>query len=173
MSGWVTIWDVAAEPFRWGSAGEGLWALSVLSVGLSGAAALYRRSAAAAAAAVSVSVVAAGVVVWGSFEHVRRHDACVDASRHESGRIIEGVMREYRPLASYWQRPAEETFMIAGEVVRLPLVGEGCGYHQTSLEGGRLRDGMRVRLHSWEGQILRVEVDRDALLGVAEARPER
>lgn len=169
MSGWVTIWDVAAEPFRWGSAGEGLWALSVLSVGLSGAAALRRRSVAAAAVSLSVAVVAAGVVVWGSFEHVRRHAACVGASRQDAGRVIEGVMREYRPLASYWQRPAEETFMIDGEVVRLPLVGEGCGYHQTSLEGSSLRDGMRVRLHSWEGQILRVEVDRDALLGVAEA----
>jgi hypothetical protein len=170
VSGWVTIFDVAAEPFRWGNAGEGLWALSSLSIGLSGAAALRRRSIVGAALSLSAALAAAGAVMWGSLEHRRHHSECVEASRQDAGRVVEGVVRDYRPLASYWQLPAEETFTVGGETVRFPLVREGCGYHRTTLEGGALHDGLRVRLHAWHGQILRVEVDRDALLGLAEAR---
>jgi len=55
----------------------------------------------------------------------------------------------------------------------LPLVREGCGYHRTALEGSTLHDGMRVRLRAWKGQILRVEVDRDALLGMVEPHQHR
>lgn len=165
MSGWVTLWDVAAEPFRWGEAGEGLWVLSALAIGASGASALRRRSAVAAGAVVAVAVAVSGAVLWRSFQHQREHAACVLASRQDRGRVLEGVVRDHRPLTSYWQRPAQETFTLAGEPVRLPLVPDGCGYHLTSLEGSGLRDGLRVRVRAWQGQILRLEMDRDALLG--------
>jgi hypothetical protein len=74
------------------------------------------------------------------------------------------VVRDHRPLVSYWQRPAQETFTLDGEPVQLPLVREGCGYHLTSLEGSGVHDGVRMRIHAWRGQILRLEMDRDALL---------
>ena len=173
MSGWVTLWDVTSEPFRWGNAGEGLWALSALAIGASGAVALRRRSVLAAALALVASAGGAGVVLWGSLEHQRHHAACVEASRMDEGRVLEGVVRDYRPLSSYWQHPAHETFTVGGESVQVPLVSDACGYHRTSLEGGGLHDGLRVRLRTWEGQILRVEVDRDALLGVVQARQPR
>jgi len=174
VSGWVTIYDVAAEPFRWGNAGEGLWALSSLFLGVSCArATLRRRTVALAALALSLSVAVAGAVLWKSFAHHRSHLECVQASRQDAGQVLEGVVSDYRPLASYWQRPAEETFTLGGELVRLPLVREGCGYHRTALEGSTLHDGMRVRLRAWKGQILRVEVDRDALLGMVEPHQHR
>jgi hypothetical protein len=174
VSGWVTIWDVAAEPFRWGNAGEGLWAASSLFLGIAFArATLRRRTIATAALSMFVSISVAGALVWKSLEHQRHHSECVEASRQQAGEVLEGIVRDYRPLESYWQWPAEETFTLGDETMRLPLVREGCGYHRTTLEGGTLRDGMRVRLLAWRGQILRVEVDRDAALGVADAHDHR
>ncbi|GEJ59518.1 hypothetical protein [Anaeromyxobacter diazotrophicus] len=168
MSGWVTVWDVASEPVRWGSAGEGLWAASALFLGISWAVVLRRRSALAAALALAVSGCVAGGVVWGSLAHHRHHLACVQASLHDEGRVLEGVVRDYERLSSYWQRPAEERFTLAGEALRLPLISGACGYHRTTLEGGAFRNGLRVRLLTWRGQILRVTVDRDALLGIVQ-----
>jgi hypothetical protein len=173
VSGWVTVYDVAAEPFRWGGAGEGLWALSSVFMGVAASRALLRRSTIAAAAALTAALAVAGAVLWQSLEHRRSHLACVEASRHDAGRVLEGVVRDYRPLASHWDRPGHETFRVSGETVRLKVVSDGCGYHRTSLDGGPIREGMRVRLHAWEGQILRVELDRDAVLGVADANPFR
>lgn len=164
MSGWVTIWDVAAEPFRWGNAGEGLGALALLALGGSAGGALRGRSRASAAVVLGISCALAGGLLWSSLEHHESHAACVAASQHGEGRVLEGEVRDLHPLSSYWQRPPVETFTLAGEVVRLPLLVNGCGYHRTTLEGGIVRDGLRLRLHQWNGQILKVEADRDAVL---------
>jgi len=164
VSGWVTIWEVAAEPFRWGDAGEGLGALALLTLGGAAGGALRGRHRASAALVLGVSCALAGALLWSSLEHQHSHDACVAASRHAEGRVLEGEVHDLHPLTSYWQRPAAETFTLAGEVVRLPLVAHGCGYHRTTLEGGVLRNGLRLRLHEWSGQILKVELDRDAVL---------
>jgi hypothetical protein len=173
MSGWVTIWDVASEPFRWGNAGEGLGAVALLALGGAAGGALRASRRASAALVLGVSCALAAALVWTSLEHQRSHAACVAASLHGDGRVLEGEVSDYRPLTSYWQRPAAESFTLAGELVRLPLVAQGCGYHRTTLERGPLRDGLRVRLRSWNGQILRVEIDRDALLGMANSRAAR
>lgn len=172
MSGWVTIWDVAAEPFRWGNAGEGLGALSVVALGAAVFGALRGRSRGGAVAAVCSSLAVALAMVWGSLDHLRVHRMCADASRHEEGRVLEGVVHDYHPLTSYWQRPTDETFTVGGERIRFPLVADGCGYHRTTLEGGPIREGLRVRLWQWNGQIVRIDADRDALLGVSQARAE-
>ena len=115
MSGWVTIWDVAAEPFRWGNAGEGLGALSVVALGAAVFGALRGRSRGGAVAAVCSSLAVALAMVWGSLDHLRVHRMCADASRHEEGRVLEGVVHDYHPLTSYWQRPTDETFTVGGE----------------------------------------------------------
>ena len=164
MSGWVTIFDVASEPFRWGNAGEGLAAMSVLALGAAAGSALRGRRRRAAAVTLAVSALVACAIVWSSFANQTLHDACAAASRTGDGELIEGVVRDLRPLTSYWQRPAEERFAVGSREVRLPLVPSGCGFHRTQLEGGPLRDGLTVRLLSWRGQILRVDVDRDDVL---------
>ena len=172
MSEWVTIWDVALEPFRWGDAGEGLVALAAVAIGVAAGGALRGRSRSGAALAVMASLVLAGTVLWSSFDHLRRHRACAEASRLEQGRVIEGVVHDLRPLNSYWQRPTDETFTVGGERVRFPLVANGCGYHRTTLEGGPIREGLRLRLWQWNGQIVRIDAGREALLGASQARAE-
>jgi hypothetical protein len=172
VSGWVTIWDVAAEPFRWGNAGEGLGALAVIAIGAAVGGAVRGRTRRGAALALAASFAIAGAMLWSSLEHLRHHRACAEASRQEEGRILEGVVRDHRPLTSYWQRPAAEFFTLGGQRVRFPLLREGCGYHRTTLEGGPVREGLRLRLLEWNGEILRIDADRDALLGATQARAE-
>jgi hypothetical protein len=132
--------------------------------GAAAGSALRGRRRRAAAVALLVSLLLAGAVLWSSFDNQARHDACVEASRRGDGDVVEGEIRDLRPLTSYWQRPAEETFTVGSRSVRLPLVTSGCGFHRTRLEGGPLRDGLKVRLLAWRGHILRVDVDRDHVL---------
>jgi hypothetical protein len=172
VNGWVTIWDVAAEPFRWGDAGEGLVALAAVAIGVAVGSALRGRSRSGATLAIVGSFGLAVAVLWSSLVHLSQHRVCANVSRREEGRVLEGVVRDLRPLTSYWQRPTDETFTVGGERIRFPLVADGCGYHRTTLEGGPIREGLRVRLWQWNGQIIRIDVSRESLLGAPQARAE-
>ncbi len=159
MTSWLTIFDVAAEPFRWGNAGEGLAALALVALGASASVALQRRRVRGGTA---VLALAAGVAVFfavRTLDHRREHAACLEAVRDGSARVLEGVVTDFHPLTSVWQRPALESFSVDGVTFRYPLLAQGCGFHRTEIEGGPIRDGMKVRLLEWHGQILRLEVD--------------
>ena len=164
MSGWVVAWDVAAEPFRWGNAGEGLTAIAIVTSGAAAVVALQRRRRAVRAAVFSAAILVATFFVWRTVEHRREHLACKGASRHEEGRVVEGRVRNLRPLTSVWQQPRYDVFELGREQIRVPLIAEGCGYHLPQIQGGFIREAMRVRLRIWNGQILRVEIDRDDAL---------
>jgi hypothetical protein len=87
----------------------------------------------------------------------------VEAARRGEGQILEGVVQDFQPVRSLWQRPSHETFVLSGSTIRYPLLSAGCGFHQTVAEGGPIREGMRVRLVEWKGKILRVEVEQGVL----------
>ncbi len=164
MSGWLTIFDVTAEPFRWGNAGEGLAALAIVALGASASVALQRRR---VRGGTTILAVAAGLAVFfavRTLDHRREHGACVQAARSGAGRVVEGVVHDFRPLRSLWQRPWSESFTVDGLAVEYPLLAQGCGFHRTSVEGGPIRDGMRVRLVEWKGEILRLDVDASAIV---------
>lgn len=158
MSGWLTIFDVTAEPFRWGNAGEGLAALAMLALGASGFLALRRRG---ARGATGVLAIAAGVAVFfavRTLDHQHEHEACVEAARQGDGRVLEGPIERFQPVRSMWQRPWDESFTVAGVTLRYALFTGSCGFHQTVAEGGPLREGMHVRLLEWRGRILKLDL---------------
>lgn len=164
MTQWVTIFDAAAQPFRWGNAGEGLAALALVALGASASMALRRRG---IRGGTTILAVAAGLAVYfavRTIDHRRRHQDCVEAARRGDGRVLEGVITDYRPLHSIWQRPPYESFLVAGVTVRYPLLAEGCGFHRSLVAAGQIHEGMRVRLLEWNGAILRFEVEPGALI---------
>lgn len=165
MNGWVTIFDVASEPFRWGNAGEGLAALALVALGAAISIALRRRGARGATLVMSLACGLAAFFVARTLEHRREHLECVEASRSGTGHWVEGPVERFRPVVSIWQRPAWEELDVAGEHVRYPLIAQGCGYHRVVAEGGPIREGMQVRLLLWRDQILKVEIAAADLAG--------
>jgi len=157
--GWVTVFDVAAAPFRWGNAGEGLAALALVALGASASIAMQRRG---LRGGTTLLAAAAGLAVFfavRTLDHRREHTECVEAARRGEGRVIEGTIRDYRPLQSIWQRPWDESFAVDGETVRYSVLAQGCGFHRTTADRALFRNGMRVRLLQWKTEILKVEVD--------------
>jgi hypothetical protein len=77
--------------------------------------------------------------------------------------LLEGEVEQFDPLSSVWERPWYESFVVDGVRVEYPLLAKGCGFHHTSLEGGPIRPGMRVRVTEWRGELLRVEVEPGAV----------
>jgi hypothetical protein len=153
------VYDVSAEPFRWGNAGEGLVALAIVALGIAAALALRRRARGGVVAALAVALLGAGVYVERTVRHRREHEGCVQAVVRSEGRLVEGVIRDYRPAATAWQKPAYGSFVVGDEKVTYPLLAEGCGFHQSAAEEGAvLREGARVRLRVWDGQIVKLEV---------------
>ena len=91
------------------------------------------------------------------------HDACVLALRSGEGRLLEGTVEHFEPLQSLWSARWSESFVVNGVRVSYPLLARGCGFHNTLIEGGPIRPGMRVRVTEWHGELLRVEVDSAAM----------
>lgn len=163
MSTWVTIFDVTAEPFRWGNAGEGLAAVALIALGAAASIALGRRG---RSGGVTILALAAGIAVFfmvRTLDHRREHEDCVQALRNHEGRVLEGAVEHFDPLRSVWNGSWYESFEVGGVQLRYPLLAKGCGFHHTSLEGGPIRPGMRVRVTEWKGEILRVEVEPGAV----------
>ena len=158
MSGWVTVFDVASEPFRWGNAGEGLAALALVALGAAVSIALRRRGARGATLVMSLACGVAAFFVARTFDHRREHLECVEASRGGGGRWVEGTVERFRPVVSVWQRPAWEEFEVGGERIRYPLIAQGCGFHRVLVEGGPIREGMQVRLLLWREQIRQLQI---------------
>jgi hypothetical protein len=105
-----------------------------------------------------VALLGAGAYVDRTVRHRRDHEGCVEAVVHSEGRLVEGVMRDYRPATTAWQS-AHGSFVVGDEKVTYPLLAEGCGFHQSAAEEGAvLREGARVRLRLWDGQIVKLEV---------------
>jgi hypothetical protein len=162
VSGWTTLYDVSLEPFRWGNAGEGLVALAILSLGVAAALALRHHHVVLGIAAGAVALIATGVYVERTVRHRRDHDRCVEAVVRREGRVVEGVIRDHRPAPAPWQGAGYASFVVAGETVSYPVLAEGCGFHESAVEVGAppLRDGARVRLRLWQGQIVQLEIRR-------------
>ncbi len=156
-----TVFDVTSEPFRWGNAGEGLLALAIVSAGVAGFVALRGSSPAVRWIVLVAAAVGAFVYVGSTFEHWRYHERCVVAAKRGEGRVLEGEVQDFRPLPSIWQRPAYESFVVDGERVRYPMLRQGCGFHRSSRAGDPIRDGLRIRLREWQGEILKLEVARN------------
>jgi hypothetical protein len=159
--GWHTIWAVGSAPFYWGNAGEGLLALASMVFGGAAYLGIRRTSLLRARTALVVGASIAAFFVSRTVQHVVDHEACARAERDGSGRLVEGVIRDFHPLSSVLQQPAFETFRVGDERVSIPLFSEGCGYHRTVVEGGPFHEGMPVRLLLWNGRILRVETRRE------------
>jgi hypothetical protein len=160
LNEWHTLWSLGTTPFHGGNAGEGLLALAALAFGGAAFHGLRARSLGAARVALLVSLGIAGFFVSQIAQHLVDHEACVRAEQEGQVRVVEGVIQDFHPLRSVLQRPSYETFRVGGELVSLPLFTESCGYHRTVVEGGPFREGMKVRLHLWNGTILRVDVAR-------------
>jgi hypothetical protein len=159
----LTIFDATAGPFRWGNAGEGLAALALIALGASASIALQRRG---VRGGTTILAVAAGLAVFftvRTLDHRREHADCVEAARRGDGRVIEGTIRDHRPLQSIWHWPWEESFVVDGTTVRYPVLNQGCGFHRTAAERAPFREGMRVRLLQWGSQLLKVEIEGDGI----------
>lgn len=163
MTSWLTIFDVTTEPFRWGNAGEGLGLLAVVALGAAASVALQRRRVRGGTAILAATAGLAAFLAVRSLDHRHEHLACTKAARGGAGEWVEGTVRDYRPLRSILQRPWSESFSVGDVTVTYPLLASGCGFHRTEVEGGPIREGMKVRLLEWNGQILRLEVDAAAL----------
>jgi hypothetical protein len=157
---WHTLWSLGSAPFLAGNAGEGLLALAALTFGGAAFQGLRGRSLLGARAALLLAVGLAGFFVSRTVDNLLEHEACARAEREGRVKVVEGVIRDFRPLRSVLQQPAYETFRVGEEVVSVPLFTESCGYHRTVVEGGPFREGLKVRLHLWNGTILRVDVAR-------------
>ena len=169
MNGWVTIFDVTAEPFRWGNAGEGLAAVALVAFGAAAMIALHRRH---RRGGTTILAVAAGLAVFfavRTLDHRRTHQECVDALRKGDGRLVEGKIENFHPLDSIFQSPSYESFEVGGVTVRYPLLAGRCGFHRTTVEGGPIRAGMRVRITEWQGEVLKLELEK----GVVAEPPHR
>jgi hypothetical protein len=169
--GWHTVWSVGSDPFYWGNAGEGLLALAAVVFGGAAYLGVRRTSVLRARVALVVGAGLAAFFMSRTVQHVVDHDACTRASRDGSARVVEGVIRDFRPLTSVLQQPAYETFRVGDERISIPLFSDGCGYHRTVVEGGPFREGMPVRLLLWNGRILRVETRQDGQGQAARAVP--
>jgi hypothetical protein len=151
MTGWVAIFDVAAVPFRWGNAGEGLVALALVAMGFGVARGVRRRRLAIVAFCAALG--ASALYVAETVRHRAEHAACADAARRGDGRVLEGVARDVR-AAQRWEG---ETFVVAGETVACPVVADRCGFARAAV-GSALHDGARVRVRVWDGQVVKLEV---------------
>jgi hypothetical protein len=165
VSAWQTVYDATTAPFQWGNAGEGLVALAILALGFASFFALRRARAAWRVVALAVALSGSAAYVAETVRHRREHDRCVTAAERREGELIEGVVEDYRPLDSPWHRPATESFVVNGTRITYPLLSSGCGFHRTHLENSPIHDGVRVRLRYWQGQILRLEIERPDALG--------
>jgi hypothetical protein len=151
MTAWISLFDVSHDPFRWGTAGEGLVALAFVAMGFGIARAMRRRR--FAVAAFCAALAASGIYVAETVRHRAEHAACAEAARRGEGRVLEGVARDVR-AAPRW---AGETFVVAGETVACPVVAERCGFGR-AVVGEALHDGARVRVRVWDGQVVKLEV---------------
>jgi hypothetical protein len=151
MTAWVALFDVAHDPFRWGTAGEGLVALALVAMGFGLARAARRRP--VAVVTFCAALAASAFYVSETMRHRAEHAACAEAARRGDGRVIEGVARDVR-AAPRW---AGETFVVGGETVACPVVAERCGFTRAAV-GDALREGARVRVRMWNGQVVKLEV---------------
>lgn len=90
------------------------------------------------------------VVVVPNFVRLRR--------AYVSGKsaIVEGVVENFRPAPTIG--PTRESFSVHGILFSYNVLDDTPCFHNAPLHGGPIRDGLDVRIHSYEGCIQRVEV---------------
>ena len=80
----------------------------------------------------------------------------VRALDDKRARVVEGEITDYTPQA--WTGKPLEKFQVGADQFSFDGFGASSAYHVRARSGGRLRNGMRVRLLEFRGNILRVEV---------------
>ncbi len=80
----------------------------------------------------------------------------VSALADNRARVVEGEITDYTPQA--WTGKPLEKFQLGADRFSFDGFGASPAYHVRARSGGRLRNGMRVRLLEYQGNILRIEI---------------
>jgi len=78
--------------------------------------------------------------------------------RDGSCSVVEGYVTEFRPASR--DGHGGESFIVSGRYFSYADYRMSAGFHQTSIRGGPIREGMRVRIHHLRGEIARLEISR-------------
>lgn len=102
------------------------------------------------------SVALVGVTGYQLRAYFAEETSLVHVLNTGQARIVEGEITDYTPQA--WTGRPLESFRVGGERFSFDGFGATPAYHKRVRNGGPLREGMRVRLFEFRGNILRVEV---------------
>lgn len=80
----------------------------------------------------------------------------VEALETNRSRVLTGQITEYRRQA--WSGKPMERFRLGEDRFSFDGFGTSPAYHRRAASGGKLRDGLRVRLWEFQGNIVRIEV---------------
>lgn len=83
-----------------------------------------------------------------------------DALSAQRTRVVEGEIANYTPQP--WTGRPLEKFEVGNERFSFDGFGASPAYHKRMLSGGVLKEGMRVRVFEFRGNILRIELFPDS-----------
>lgn len=89
---------------------------------------------------------------------LRDYYRCQRALRNGEARVVEGVVENFVPMP--YGGHALEHFTVRGVPFAYSDFVATCGFRNTSTHGGPIRQGIAVRIHYLDGDILSLEIMR-------------
>jgi hypothetical protein len=89
---------------------------------------------------------------------IRDYTVLPSALREGRCEVIEGVVTDFDPLPRNGK--GRESFVVNGKRFEYSDSEPIAGFHQTSVQGGPIYIGLKVRIHCLGGQIARLEIAR-------------
>jgi hypothetical protein len=85
------------------------------------------------------------------------HARLVSALRDGRCSVVEGVVRDFRPMPQSGH--GQESFTVNGISFVYSDFVVTPGFRQTQFRHGPIREGLRVRIHFWSSHIARLEIE--------------
>ena len=95
--------------------------------------------------------------IWALFGGHSQYKALRDALERGEYRVVEGVVDRFAP-ATEWG--AAESFVVGDHRYEYSDAVVIRGYHRTAARGGVIRNGLHVRIADVDGEIAKLEVQR-------------
>jgi len=107
-------------------------------------------------------LIAFGVVVAAIYVRKAHADYTELRSSYEKGQceITDGTIEHFVP-GRYAKYDSIESFEIASKQFAYPSTGNTAAYKTTAADGGKMKNGLHVRIHRCEGDIARLEIIED------------
>ncbi|HXC16558.1 MAG TPA: hypothetical protein VNV60_03870 [Holophagaceae bacterium] len=90
---------------------------------------------------------------YGDYRHLR------DALNQGGCQKVDGQIEHFHPANDEGRgRQIEESFDVQGAHFSYSAAGVSAGFNQIQAHGGPLKEGLRVRIYAFQGQIARLEI---------------